>query len=575
MQCSTGRLRHRHLHTHAPYTGLVIRVVPGPSQMGDCLCHRPKPHPLPIGLLQFSPPQEDKGQLQVEISTELLLTEKHVTAASSSKSRGRGPSPRCPSGIGRSLSSRWRNWAGVWADQWTVQVLKEGYRVSFNGPTPPLELGLETSSLHPKEEAHQRALEGEIQDLLLKRAIQEVPPNLPGFFSRLFLVERASGFWRPVIDLSALNRFVARTTFKMETTRTVLAAIREGDFMLSLDLKDPYFQIPVHPSSRRFLRFMVQRKVVRAEGGVSDLQHGTGGSVQLGEVTTLPNHEDGESWDGDILRAIQGFPDKGEGRESGKHGKALHQGKLASLKEWQRLLGHLVSLEKLSTKEALQWWLEPKNNQARVSLLDPPPEILLFKDASRKAWGAHLPDKTAGGLRSSEEKTLHINELKLWALVTLGSSLVGRRVPLISDNATVFAYVKKQGGLRSLRIHNLTGNILSWDEDNAISLTARYIPGKMNAVEDGLSRRGQVLHGEWSLHPKVARAVIEKWGSPCLDLCNKAEHKAASLLFPSARPSISSGRRISTSVGQPRRVRLPSIFTSKTELKPSSGGEAG
>ncbi|XP_068238511.1 uncharacterized protein [Palaemon carinicauda] len=88
----------------------------------------------------------------------------------------------------------------------------------------------------------------------------------------------------------------------------------------------------------------------------------------------------------------------------------------------------------------------------------------------------------------------------------------------MNDNATVIAYVKKQGGLHSRRIHDLSVKILSWAEDSAISLTARYISGKRNIITDGLSSRGQVLPVEWSLHPDVARAVIENWGALCLDL---------------------------------------------------------
>ena len=42
----------------------------------------------------------------------------------------------------------------------------------------------------------------------------------------------------------------------METVASVLASIREGDFLASIDLKDAYFQIPIHRSSRKWLRFL-------------------------------------------------------------------------------------------------------------------------------------------------------------------------------------------------------------------------------------------------------------------------------------------------------------------------------
>ena len=58
-----------------------------------------------------------------------------------------------------------------------------------------------------------------------------------------------------MISLSHLNEFVQLTSFKMETVASVLLSVREGDFLASLDLKDEYFQIPIHRSSRKLLRF--------------------------------------------------------------------------------------------------------------------------------------------------------------------------------------------------------------------------------------------------------------------------------------------------------------------------------
>ena len=50
------------------------------------------------------------------------------------------------------------------------------------------------------------------------------PPS-PGYYSRLFVVMKASGSWRPVIDLSLLNLRVLKTSFKMETLQSVLLSV--------------------------------------------------------------------------------------------------------------------------------------------------------------------------------------------------------------------------------------------------------------------------------------------------------------------------------------------------------------
>ena len=81
------------------------------------------------------------------------------------------------------------------------------------------------------------------------------------FYSRLFVVWKTSGSWRPVIDLSHLNRFVDVSPFQMETIQSVLLSVRQGDWMASIDLKEAYLQVPVHPASCHFLRFMFRDTV--------------------------------------------------------------------------------------------------------------------------------------------------------------------------------------------------------------------------------------------------------------------------------------------------------------------------
>ena len=92
--------------------------------------------------------------------------------------------------------------------------------------------------------------------MLEKEAITEVlPPFSPGFYGRIFVVPKTTGGWRPVLDLSALNRFVRQIKFRMETPYSVRDSIRPGDWATSLDLKDAYFHVLVHPRFRKWLRF--------------------------------------------------------------------------------------------------------------------------------------------------------------------------------------------------------------------------------------------------------------------------------------------------------------------------------
>ena len=64
--------------------------------------------------------------------------------------------------------------------------------------------------------------------MLSKDALEIVLDPYPGFYSRLFLVEKLTGGWQPVIDLSHLNEFVRLTPFKMETVASVLCPSERG-----------------------------------------------------------------------------------------------------------------------------------------------------------------------------------------------------------------------------------------------------------------------------------------------------------------------------------------------------------
>ena len=74
------------------------------------------------------------------------------------------------------------------------------------------------------------------------------------------------------------------------------------------------------------------------------------------------------------------------------------------------------------------------------------------------------------------------------------------------------------GGTHSESLAYLTIDLLEWCHARDISLSARHIPGHMNVLADGLSRRGQVQPTEWSLSPHVFRLLIRLWGSPHVDL---------------------------------------------------------
>jgi len=94
------------------------------------------------------------------------------------------------------------------------------------------------------------ALEEEIQSLLQKQAVCQIPPLVKGFYSNMFIVPKKDGGQRPVINLKYLNKNVKLENFKMEGLHIIKALLRRDDFMAKMDLKDAFFKVSIAPQSK-------------------------------------------------------------------------------------------------------------------------------------------------------------------------------------------------------------------------------------------------------------------------------------------------------------------------------------
>ena len=61
-----------------------------------------------------------------------------------------------------------------------------------------------------------------------------------------------------MVDLKPLNTFLQKQKFKMTTLKSVIQEVEKGD---SFDLVDAYFDIPIHPTCWKFLRFPVETEM--------------------------------------------------------------------------------------------------------------------------------------------------------------------------------------------------------------------------------------------------------------------------------------------------------------------------
>ena len=151
-------------------------------------------------------------------------------------------------------------WEEMNASRYILDVLGKGYRIPFKrDPIMTTTPCMESVSNNPIRD---QLLEEQFQELLDKRVLEIVPGPYYGqsYFSNIFMVPKPNGKWRPVIDLKRLNKLIICPHFKMDDLQKVWETLLPGNFAFSIDLKDAYLHVPIHKSSRKFLR--VYRKGV-------------------------------------------------------------------------------------------------------------------------------------------------------------------------------------------------------------------------------------------------------------------------------------------------------------------------
>jgi hypothetical protein len=170
----------------------------------------------------------------------------------------------------------------------------------------------------------------------------------------------------------------------------------------------------------------------------------------------------------------------------------------------------------------LHWWLEESNVMKSVSILPFNPSMNLFTDASTSGWGAHVGVTRLSGVWTCKERSLHINNLEMLAVIrTVDLSeevLRDRQVLLSTNNMTVVSYINNQGGTHSPSLCDLTTHLLLELHSMRMEMRAAHIPGCRNVLADSRERAGKIISMEWTLHQEIFRQICSFWGIPQIDL---------------------------------------------------------
>ena len=110
--------------------------------------------------------------------------------------------------VGGRLQPFWQTWARLGANSRVVSILKEGYVLPFKLKPPLVRHPLIVSGYASPN--RNKFLREAVQNLVDKKAVEMVRVRASlAFFNRLFIVPKPNQKWRPVLDLSALNKFLS------------------------------------------------------------------------------------------------------------------------------------------------------------------------------------------------------------------------------------------------------------------------------------------------------------------------------------------------------------------------------
>ena len=554
-------------------------------------------------------------------------------------------SDQSPEKIAGRLSKFSGAWSEIGADPWVMRIVQWGYKIPFV-TLPPLRFqGQETT--YPKGSLKWSSLNQSVQELRNKGAIEPAPLS-PGFYSRLFLVRKATGEWRPIIDLSSLNVFVHCPSFTMETPRSILRALHQGQWLTSLDLKDAYFHIGIHPADRRYLRFChngtswqftvlpfglstsprVFTKILKPVLAYAHLHrvklHMYLDDWLLNPGTRQEAHEQ-TSWlrslcqklglvinleKSDLIPSqvstylgIELDTSVGLARPSLKrltNWLSVAEGFMAQQSppavQWLQVLGHLVSLEKLvpygririrpiqwqlrlqwnQSKErssklipldlqsrlAILWWTNRENLRRGVPVGTIDVECYLYTDSSTQGWGAHLQDLTASGIWSQDQAQLHINVLELQAiwlgLRAFSQRVENTRVALMSDNTSAVAYLRNQGGTKSLAMNDLATDICLWAEKRG--MTSSPLSSRASECVSGPSvPEGSNPQDRVEPKPDCSRQDLSCLGQTIRGSVRPREkHEIGNMRLPHSGGDVLESGQSCPELGRPVRVCAPS-----------------
>ena len=157
-------------------------------------------------------------------------------------------------------------WRRKGASEQVQGWVRKGARIQWQSRKRPMKFDMGVSCVAKDlSQAQQAFLNEEIV-----RFVHEVgswePATCRDFVSKAFLVPKPGvpNKWRLVVDLRPLNKFCRKFKMRSETLANLVQLARKDDWIVTLDLKDGYNAVGIHPVDQRYMAFDIKGRFLIA-----------------------------------------------------------------------------------------------------------------------------------------------------------------------------------------------------------------------------------------------------------------------------------------------------------------------
>ena len=158
--------------------------------------------------------------------------------------------------VGGRLNNFQVNWEAITSDPVILNAVN-GYKIDFIEATLP-----PSRHMPPKcfrlSVNESNALTEEIEKLAVKGVIEPCEKEAGEFVSNIFSRPKKNGGTRLILDLTDLNKHLPYQHFKMDNIHTAVQLVSENSYMASVDLQDAYYSVPIHPTHRKYFKFILK-----------------------------------------------------------------------------------------------------------------------------------------------------------------------------------------------------------------------------------------------------------------------------------------------------------------------------